>query len=165
MDKRAAGLASYYKRELAKYDRRFHNTQGEETGPLVRLLQSFGKLEALVVGPWGNASKDLHQLIRTLAECRVAGRVRARGQEASDWELGQVMGQIRRALSLDAIRAQYLCLLARLCYLGEGAHAAADRRQQAAREEEGRRRDQMAHYMAHIRGRGVSRAGEVFSQN
>ena len=146
-------------------NRRFHNTQGEETGPLVRLLQSFGKLEALVVGPWGNASKDLHQLIRTLAECRVAGRVRARGQEASDWELGQVMGQIRRALSLDAIRAQSLCLLARLCYLGEGAHAAADRRQQAAREEEGRRRDQMAHYMAHIRGRGVSRAGEVFSRN
>ena len=165
VDKRAAGLASYYKRELAKYDRRFHNTQGEETGPLVRLLQSFRKLEALVVGPWGNASKDLHQLIRTLTECRVAGRVRARGQEASDWELGQVMGQIRRALSLDAIRAQSLCLLARLCYLGEGAHAAADRRQQAAREEEGRRRDQMAHYMAHIRGRGVSRAGEVFSRN
>ena len=142
MEKRAAGLASYYKRELAKYDRRFHNTQREETGPLVRLHQTFGKLEALVVGPWGNASKDLHQLVRTLAECRVEGRVRARGQEASDWELGQVMGQIRRALSLDAVRAQSLCLLARLCYLGEGAHAAADRRQQAAREE-GRRRDQM----------------------
>ena len=61
MDKRAAGLASYYKRELAKYDRRFHNTQGEETGPLVRLLQSFGKLEALVVAadgsldPWNDS--------------------------------------------------------------------------------------------------------------
>ena len=95
----------------------------------------------------------------------MAGRVRARGQEASDWELGQVMGEIRRALSLDAVRAQSLCLLARLCYLGEGAHAAADRRQQAAREEEGRRRDQMAHYLAHIRGRGVTRAGEAFSRN
>ena len=118
-----------------------------------------------MVGPWGNASKDLHELVRTLAECRVAGRVRARGQEASDWELGEAMGQIRRALSLDAVRAQSLCLLARLCYLGEGAHAAADRRQQAAREEESRRRDQMAHYIAHIRGRGVSRAGEVFSRN
>ena len=165
VEKRAATLAPYYKRELAKYDRRFHNTNRGETGPLVTLLQSFGKLEALVVGPWGNASKDLHQLVRTLAECRVAGRVRARGQEASDWELGEAMGQIRRALSLDAVRAQSLCLLARLCYLGEGAHAAADRRQQAAREEENRRRDQMAHYMAHIRGRGVSRAGEVFSRN
>ena len=75
------------------------------------------------------------------------------------------MGQIRRALSLDALRAQSLCLLARLCYLGEGAHVAADRRQHAAREEESRRGDQMAHYMVHIRGRGVSRAGEVFSRN
>ena len=57
-----------------------------------------------------------------------------------------MMGQIRRALSLDANRALSLCLLTRLCYLGEGAHAAEDRRQQAAREEVGRRRDQMTHY-------------------
>ena len=85
------------------------------------------------MGPWGNASKDLHQLVQTLAEFRVAGRVRARGQEASDWELDQLMGQIRRALSLDANRALSICLLTRLCYLVEGAHAAEDRRQQAAR--------------------------------
>ena len=115
-----------------------------------------------MVGPWGNASKDLHELVRNLAECRVAGRMRARGQEASDWELGQVMGQIRRALSLDAVRAQSLCLLDRLCYLEEGAHTAADRRQQAGRDEEGRKRDQLDHYLAHIRGTGVTRAGEVF---
>ena len=51
------------------------------------------------------------------------------------------MGLIRRPLSLDSDRVQYLCLLARLSYLGEGAHAATDRNQHAAREEEGRRRD------------------------
>ena len=57
---------------------------------MVTLLESFGKLEGLVVGPWGNGSRDLHNLVRTLAECRVASRERARGQEASDWELGVV---------------------------------------------------------------------------
>ena len=55
-------------------------------GPLVSLLQSFGKLEGLVVGPWGNGSSDLHGLVRILAESRVSHRVRARGQQASDHE-------------------------------------------------------------------------------
>ena len=93
----------------------------------------------------------------------MASRERSKGQVAGDWELGSVMGQIRRALSLDFVRAQSLCLLSRLSYLGEGARAAVARRQQAGREEEARRRDQVAHYLAHIRGRGVERAGEIFT--
>ena len=163
VERRAATLAPYYRRELAKYDRRFHNTREGDVGPLVSLLQSFGKLEGLVVGPWGNGSSDLHSLVRTLAESRVAHRVRARGQQASDHELGVVMGEVRRALSLDFVRAQALCLLSRLTFLGEGARAAAGRRQQATREEEERRRVQLAHYWAHVRGRGVPRAGEVYT--
>ena len=70
--------------ELAKYDTRFHGTTGRETGSLVTLLESFDKLEGLVVGPWGNGSKNLNNLVCTLVECRVATRERARGQEASD---------------------------------------------------------------------------------
>ena len=151
-----------YKKKLEKYDQRFHGATGPEAGPLVRRLQSFGKLEALVVGPWGNGSKDLHSLVRVLAESRVAAWERARGRVASDWELGLAMGQIRRALSLDFIRAQSLCLLSRLCHLGEGARGAVARRQQAGREEEARRREQQAHYQAHIRGRGILRGGEIF---
>ena len=162
VERRARTLAPYYKRELAKYDRRFHGTAAGETGPLVNLLQTFGKLEALVVGPWGNASKDLHDLVRTLAERRVEALARARGWEASDGELGLVLGQIRRILSLTFVKAQALCLRARLANLGDGARAAAERRQQAGREEEWRRREALAHFHAHIRGRGVARAGEVF---
>ena len=89
--------------------------------------------------------------------------MRGRGREASDHELGVVMGEVRRALSLDFVRAQSLCLLSRLTYLGEGARAAAGRRQQATREEEERRRVQLAHYWAHVRGRGVPRAGEIYA--
>ena len=82
MERRAATLAPHYRRELAKYDRRFHNNREGEVGPLVSLLLSFGKLEGLVVSPWGNGSRDLHDLVRTLAESRVANRVRGRGREA-----------------------------------------------------------------------------------
>ena len=73
-----------------------------------------------------------------------------------------VMGQIRRALSLDFVRSQGLCLLSRLCHVGEGARAAVARRQQAGREEETRRREQSAHYLAHVQGRGLTRAGDIF---
>ena len=43
--------------------------------------------------------------------------------------------------------------------VGEGA---AVRRQLAARLEEGRRRDRQAHHLAHVRGQGLSRAGQIF---
>ena len=135
VERRAATLAPYYRRGLAKYDRQFHGTVGDEKGPLVTKLESYGKLEGLVVGPWGNGSHDLHSLVRTLAETKVAARSRARGWEGSDQELGLVMGEIRRALSLDFVRAQALCLLTRLTYLGDGAGGAARRREQVALEE------------------------------
>lgn len=162
VERRAAGLAGYYRRELAKYDRRFYGTTGEQVGPLVSLLQSYGKLEALVVGPWGNGSSDLHDLVRSMAESKVAMIARSRGRECSEHELGVVTGRIRRTLSLAFVRAQALCLQNRLANLGDGAREAAGRREQLRVEEERRRREQLAHHLAHVRGRGVPWAGEVF---
>ena len=161
MERRAAGLAGYYQRALAKYDRLYHGTTGEQVGPLVSLLQSYGKLEGLVVGPWGNGSKDLHDLVRALAESKVARMARSRGRECSEHELGVVTGRIRRSLSLAFVRAQALCLQNRIANLGEGARDAARRREQLRVEEERRRRDQLAHHLAHVRGRGVPWAGQA----
>ena len=84
------------------------------------------------------------------------------GRDISDKELGIIVTQIRKYLSTSFIRAQSLCLINRLSYLGEGAQAAAGRRQLAARLEEGRRRDRQAHHLAHVRGQGLSRAGQIF---
>ena len=87
---------------------------------------------------------------------------RTRGWQESDEELGLVMGELR-VLSLDFVQAQALWLLTRWTYLGDGASSAAQRREQVTWQEEERRRVQRAHYEAHIRGRGVPRAGEIFS--
>ena len=57
-DRRAAGLAQLYKRALQRLDSRYHHMLADQTGPLVRRLQSFGKLEGLVVGPWVEGSKE-----------------------------------------------------------------------------------------------------------
>jgi hypothetical protein len=161
-DRRASGLPLLYKRALERLDRSHHNTAPGQTGPLVRRLQSYGKLEGLVVGPWGEVSKDLHTLVKTLADCKVAAKARALGRDISDKELGIIVTQIRKYLSTSFIRAQGLCLINRLSYLGEGAQAAAGRRQLAASLEEGRRRDRQAHHLAHVRGRGLSREGQIF---
>ena len=75
----------------------------------------------------------MHSLVRTLAKSKAAARSGARGWQGSDQELGLIMGEIRRALSLDFVRAQALCLLTRLTYLRDGA---ARRRGLAAQDEE-----------------------------
>ena len=60
------------------------------------------------------------------------------------------------------MRAQAHCLVNRLGFIGEGAKAAAGRRDLARRLEEGRRRDRQAHFLAHVRGQGLSRVGQLF---
>ena len=161
-DRRANGLTNLYKQKLAVLDARFHATQQGQTGPLVRRLLSYGKLEGLVVGPWGECSKDIHSLVKVIGETKAASRARARGRQTSDRELGALIAQTRKFLSVAFIRAQGLCLINRLGFLGEGARAAAGRRDMAQRNEAQRQRDLQAHYQAHVRGRGLSRVGQVF---
>ena len=92
----------------------------------------------------------------------VEARGRERGWEGGEGEMGQVIGQIRRKLSCTFIRAQSLCLLARIGQLGPGAKIAAERRSEAKRAETARRREAQAHWQAHIRGRGLGRVGMMF---
>ena len=90
---------------------------------------------------------------------------RTTGKAPSDHELGLVISQIRCSFSLDFVRAQGLCLLSRLCHLGEGAQAAAERRRMTLREVEEARKDQTSHFLAHIQGRGLRREGEVYRRH
>ena len=155
-------MPQLYKGKLEPLDRRYHQTAAGETGPLVRRLERFGKLKSLVVGPWGEGSNDLHRLVKVMGETKLAAKSRSLGRECSDTELGIIVSQIRRYLSTAFVRAQSMCLLNRLCYLGDGAQAAAGRRTLSKRMEEARSRDRQAHYQAHIRGRGLSREGQIF---
>ena len=161
-DRRAGGLQSLYKGKLEKFDRKYHGAIPGQIGPLVQRLEGYGKLWGLVVGPWGEGSKDLHTLISIIGKSMVEAKSRERGWEGGEGELGQVMGQLRRKLSCTFVRAQALCLLARLGQLGPGAKAAAERRAESLRSETARRREAQAHWQAHIRGRGLGRVGMIF---
>ena len=132
-------------------------------GPLVARFRDLGGLEdgQLVAGPWGDLSPDLHKLLLVFAESRVAAMSRAQGWEAGPGQLGKVMGEIRRALSVTVVRANALCLMERLSQLGPGAGAAAKRRQGAMQLEERRRQERQAFDLAWL-ARGSTRVGRAF---
>ena len=161
-DRRANGLGSLYRNKLKALDRRFHGTTVSQKGPLESRLDAFGKLESLVVGAWGEGSRDLHALIRVMAESRVVANSQARGYMTGDGELSVVIGNIRRVLSCTFVRSQALCLLARLGQIGEGAQGAADRRRVAMRADYARKQEARANFLANVRGRGLSRMGLFF---
>ena len=96
-----------------------------------------------------------------MAETRVADQARNRGSEASEGELGLAMGAVRRAVSVAVVRAQSLCLLERLAFLGPGVRAAVQRRQLAERLLERRRRDEEAYRQA-LASRGLRRVGRAY---
>ena len=168
--RRAAALTAEYEAKLRGYDVRFHGAEPRlrgqplpPPGPLVTRFRGLGGLSEgqLVAGPWGDLSPHLHQLLRTFAESRVAAVSRAQGWEAGPGQLGKVMGEIRRALSVTVVRANAYCLMERLAHLGPGAGAAAKRREGALRQEEKRRQDRQAFDLA-WQSRGSSRVGRAF---
>ena len=66
-----------------------------------------------------------------------ATKARSMGREASDKELGIIVSQVRKYLSTSLLRAQSLCLLNRLGFLGEGARKARPSQQTGGGEEKG----------------------------
>ena len=169
-DRRAGRLTAEYEAKLRDYDVRFHGAQPRRagqpeppSGPLVSRFRGLGALEEgeLVAGPWGDISPHLHKLMLAFAESRVAAMSRAQGWEAGPGQLGKVIGDTRRALSVTIVRSNALCLLERLSQLGPGARDAAKRRQCALQQEERRRQDRQAFDLA-WRAMGASRVGRAF---
>ena len=168
--RRAARLNHEYEMKLHDYDVRFHGATQRRAGqlepapgPLVARFRDLGGLEdgQLVAGPWGDLSPDLHKLLLVFAESQVAAMSRAQGWEAGPGQLGKVMGEVRRALSVTVVRANALCLMERLSQLGPGAGAAAKRRHGALQLEERRRQERQAFDLT-WQGRGSSRVGRAF---
>ena len=163
VDRRARELPGTYRRPLERLDRQHHGTQPGEVGRLVARLQSYGPLLCFVAGHWGEGSKDLHTFIQDCAEARVAYLTRTTGRQESERMLGMIVGQYRRLISTTAVRAQAMCLLARVGLITPAAKEAAGRRVVAMRREEEMRRERRAQWMASLGGPGWARRGNCHS--
>ena len=170
VERRAGRLTWEYEDRLKRYDIRFHGAERRQQGqpepapgPLLTRFRGYGGLcqGKLVAGPWGCLSKDFHALLKILAEARCTAIARSRGWEAGPGLLGKVTGELRRAMSVQVVRSQAMCLLERLAQLGPGARAAAERRAATLRLEERRRREAQAFTLAH-QNRGLDRVGQAF---
>ena len=81
-------------------------------------------------------------------------------RKSEEAEVAVLTGQIRRLLSLEAVRSQARCLLDRVRGLGAGAAEAARRRQWAAQEEQSLGRERQAHLLSLGQGYNALRRGQ-----
>ena len=118
-------------------------------------------LQGLVVGRWGEGSRDLHNLVEGLAQARALHLARLNGVPTSAGTLATIIGSYRRILSCSFVRSQESCLLSRMGHLGEGAREAAARRRLAVRQEQLAREEASAFFAAYVRGRQGPQRGRL----
>ena len=166
VDKRASTLSREYQNHAKSIDQVYGEVPRGVVGPVEARLLSFPPLRGWVFGAWGEASEDIHSLVHDLASARqkhqhlLDGRRGGWSRLSEEGELALLTGQIRRSLSLEAVRNQARCLLGRLSGLGAGAAAAAKRRAWAGAEERRMERERRAYNLSLSQGRCPLRRGQ-----
>ena len=126
-------------------------------------LLTYGKVQGWCFGAWGEASREVHELVQRLATSRLEiadqqpdtyGPPKSRAAQ-----LAGLFGYVRRRLSYTAVQQQARLLLDRLQLLGEGANAAAVRRDKAVMEEASALRERRAQYVCLRQGTSIMRRG------
>ena len=149
-DRAVDTLPNEYLQHARKIDREFGGVAAGVVGPVEAKLVSFPPLQKWVFGAWGEASQDVHSLVKVLATSRARQRQQLEGgwrwdKRSEEAEIAIYTGRVRRLLSVEGVRSQARCLLDRLRGLGDGAAAAAKRRQWAEREEQRLGRERRAY--------------------
>jgi len=141
-----------------------------QQGPVLRHLLSYGPVEGWVVGRFGEMSDGLMNLFNELVESRVQALKIMPGAQSpgrrglnrlTDVGLkGILMGQIRREMSLLAVRCQARLLLDRMeGLIGDGAREAVKRRDWAMATERALGLERRAQEVARRQGQAVTRRG------
>ena len=159
VDKRARVLTEEYRKKAKDVDRVYGGAVDGTVGRVQRKLLDYGEVRGLVFGAFGEASEGVHELVHLLANSRLKAEGLQQGRESAKGELGVIVGQVRRILSVTAVRAQAECLLSRLRSVGSGAGAAYGRRQGIVREEVNWARERQAQVVGRRQGRKVVRRG------
>ena len=160
-DKRAQQLPTEYKRKAKKVDQEVLGVDKEVRGPVERRLEEYGDLLGLCFGAWGEASEGVHQLVQNLAESRLTFLGLRRGRPGSEAVLGMCVGQVRRRLSMAAVKAQVDCLLAKLHQVGPGNKQLAKRRVWAISEDQRMSKERGAQWIRRVEGVNTLRRGFI----
>ena len=107
-------MPAEYLRKARDTDRDFCGAALGTQGPVETKLRSFPPLLKLVVGPLGECSGDLHELLNTMAESKMKYLSRSRGEFESEWKTASHLTYLRRQISVCAVRGMAESLLVRL---------------------------------------------------
>ena len=137
-----------YASKARQVDRQYVGSMPGEVGPVEAKLLSFERVRDIGFGAFGEAWEPLHQLIHYLAIPRVSVPGPQRGRKGTERSLegerALVVGQLRRRLSIAAVRAQCSSLHGRLEIIGPGHAEAAGRRSRALNMAYSMQRDRLA---------------------
>ena len=150
-----------YQGKANKVDQDLLGVTAGGKGPLEKRLDEFGNVIGLCFGAWGEASTDVHNLVQTLAEARLKFQGLKEGRPRSKQELGLIVGQVRRRLSLAAVKAQVDCLLSRIHQVGPGNNQLAKKREWAVMEDRRMKRESSAQWLLQYEGTQTLRRGFI----
>ena len=170
VDRRAQAVNREYQRHAVALDTKYCGIpkavrgQLQQDGPVQRRLASYGDVEGWCFGVWGEASEPVHQLIHSIVEARlrvVGQHPGRRGKTRTlEGERAQLVGSLRRQVSLMAVRANARLILSRMeSFVGPGAAEAARRRQMTLSLERQEARERQAHALSLSQGRNILRRG------
>ena len=171
VDRRAHAVDQEYRRHAVSLDTKFCGVpkaargQPQAEGPVQRRLASFGTVEGWTFGVWGEASEPVHTLIHTIAAARLQVVGQQPGRAGQQWrslegERAQIVGSLRRQVSLVAVRANARLILSRMeSFVGPGAAEAAKRRQWAVQLERQEAKERQANALSFSQGRNLLRRG------
>jgi len=129
VDRRANRVPGEYARVAKDMDEELGVDVRVEQGPVTRRLQEVGPVIPLVFGGFAEVSEGVHTMVDLLSKFRLKKEGLSAGRGGAERRLGEVVGQIRRRLSLATVKANMACMLSRLSLIGDGASEAGKRRQ------------------------------------
>ena len=100
----------------------------EESGPISQRLAGYGRIRGLAFGAFGEASADVHELLRVLATSQASRDWARMGCRDYDEAVAMISRTLYRSWGLMAIRAEARLKLAGLAHVRTRAAAACSRR-------------------------------------
>lgn len=129
VDKRADGLTKEYEKKARKADKKYCGIQGDIKGPILRTLESFGDVQGLVWGAFGEGSIQCHRLASTLAE--IGSQMHYKTMHVATPQIAKsvLVRAIRRDWGLAVVKANAHTIIANLSKVGNNVNAASKRRE------------------------------------
>ena len=121
--KRASTIHKEYEDKMRKVDKVADAGLHSPKGLLLKELKKYGRVGGLVVGAFGEFSKDLKSLMASIVDAKVPGDPKMT-QAARSW----AWAKVRRTLGLSAVRSNAQFKLGGLRWCGPGGKEAYARR-------------------------------------